>query len=203
MNFIFRGFVGRTLTTMPPHPKWKKLAMPKVWKESQDKRDIAQEWRNLHVAAKRRKEEGPAVGIDLGTTYSCVAVWSDEINRAEIIHNDQGKKTTPSFVAFTSDQRLIGEAAKNQAATNPTNTVFGNLLFFFFIFCVSAQFSCEMKTTFIDAGVKKLIGRKYSESAIQNDMKLWPFKVVAGKDDKPEILVEYKGEEKRLCAEEI
>jgi len=69
---------------------------------------------------------GPAIGIDLGTTYSCVAVWQSQNNRAEIIHNDQGNKTTPSCVAFTNLQRLIGEAAKNQAATNPTNTVFGN-----------------------------------------------------------------------------
>ncbi|CAI8586469.1 unnamed protein product [Vicia faba] len=71
-----------------------------------------------------KKYEGPAIGIDLGTTYSCVAVWNDQNNRAEIIHNDQGNKTTPSFVAFTNDQRLIGEAAKNQAASNPTNIVF-------------------------------------------------------------------------------
>ncbi|XP_058736662.1 heat shock 70 kDa protein 4-like isoform X1 [Vicia villosa] len=123
-----------------------------------------------------KKYEGPAIGIDLGTTYSCVAVWQDQNNRAEIIHNDQGNKTTPSFVAFTNDQRLIGEAAKNQAASNPTNTVF-------------------------DA--KRLIGRKFSDSVIQNDIQLWPFKVVSGNDDKPEIIVKYKGEEKRLCAEEI
>jgi L1 cell adhesion molecule like protein len=67
-----------------------------------------------------------AVGIDLGTTYSCVAVWQEQHSRVEIIHNDQGNKTTPSFVAFTQDERLIGNAAKNQAATNPQNTVFGN-----------------------------------------------------------------------------
>ncbi|GAU23230.1 hypothetical protein TSUD_172580 [Trifolium subterraneum] len=71
------------------------------------------------------KQEGPAVGIDLGTTYSCVAVWLDDQQRVEIIHNDQGNRTTPSFVAFTDDQRLIGDAAKNQTASNPTNTVFG------------------------------------------------------------------------------
>jgi L1 cell adhesion molecule like protein len=73
-----------------------------------------------------KKYEGPAIGIDLGTTYSCVAVWQEENNRAEIIHNEQGKRITPSFVAFTSDQRLIGDAAKNQAASNPANTIFGN-----------------------------------------------------------------------------
>jgi len=76
-----------------------------------------------------KKHEGRAVGIDLGTTYSCVAVWLDHHDRVEIIHNDQGNKTTPSFVAFTDDQRLIGDAAKNQAAANPENTVFGKFLF--------------------------------------------------------------------------
>ncbi|AES78225.1 putative Heat shock protein 70 family [Medicago truncatula] len=122
-----------------------------------------------------KKHEGLAVGIDLGTTYSCVAVWLDEHNRVEIIHNDQGNRTTPSFVAFTDDQRLIGDAAKNQAASNPTNTVF-------------------------DA--KRLIGRKFFDSVVQNDKKLWPFKVI-GVNDKPMIIVKYKGEEKRYCAEEI
>jgi len=73
------------------------------------------------------KNEGFAIGIDLGTTYSCVAVWQEQHSRVEIIHNDQGNKTTPSFVAFTKDERLIGDAAKNQAAMNPENTVFGKL----------------------------------------------------------------------------
>ncbi|XP_058756802.1 heat shock cognate 70 kDa protein-like [Vicia villosa] len=123
-----------------------------------------------------KKYKGPAIGIDLGTTYSCVAVWQGQNNRAEIIHNDQGNTTTPSFVAFTDSQRLIGDAAKNQAASNPANTIF-------------------------DA--KRLIGRKYSDSVIQNDIQLWPFKVVAVKDDKPEIIVKYKGREKGFCAEEI
>ncbi|CAI8614471.1 unnamed protein product [Vicia faba] len=123
-----------------------------------------------------KKYEGRAVGIDLGTTYSCIAVWLDQHNRAEIIHNEQGNRTTPSFVAFTDDQRLIGDAAKNQAATNPENTVF-------------------------DA--KRLIGRKFSDSNIQNDKMLWPFKVIAGFNDKPMISVKYKGQEKVLCAEEI
>ena len=76
-----------------------------------------------------KKCKGHAVGIDLGTTYSCVAVWLEEKNRVEIIHNEQGNKTTPSVVAFTDDQRLIGDAAKNQSATNPENTVFGKFLF--------------------------------------------------------------------------
>ncbi|XP_058762931.1 heat shock 70 kDa protein 18-like [Vicia villosa] len=123
-----------------------------------------------------KKYEGCAVGIDLGTTYSCVAVWLDEHNRVEIIHNDQGNRITPSFVSFKDDQRLIGDAAYYQAASNPTNTIF-------------------------DA--KRLIGRKFSDSVIQDDMKLWPFKVIAGVDDKPVIVVKYKGEEKHFCAEEI
>jgi len=86
---------------------------------------------------KRRKiiHEGRVVGIDLGTTYSCVAVWLDQHQRVEIIHNDQGNRTTPSFVAFNNEQRLIGDAAKNQSATNPENTIFGKFLFLFlFIF---------------------------------------------------------------------
>jgi len=74
----------------------------------------------------KRKSEGLAIGIDLGTTYSCVAVWQEQYCRAEIIHNDQGNRTTPSFVAFTENQRLIGDSAKNQAASNPQNTIFGN-----------------------------------------------------------------------------
>ncbi|RHN76375.1 putative Heat shock protein 70 family [Medicago truncatula] len=115
------------------------------------------------------------VGIDLGTTYSCIAVWLDENRRVEIIHNDQGNRTTPSFVSFTKDQRLIGDAAKGQATSDPENTVF-------------------------DA--KRLIGRKFSDSVVQNDIMLWPFRVI-GVDDKPMIIVKYKGQEKRFCPEEI
>lgn len=69
------------------------------------------------------KGEGPAIGIDLGTTYSCVGVWQHD--RVEIIANDQGNRTTPSYVGFTDTERLIGDAAKNQVAMNPVNTVFG------------------------------------------------------------------------------
>ncbi|XP_024632729.1 heat shock cognate 70 kDa protein [Medicago truncatula] len=123
-----------------------------------------------------RKHEGHVVGIDLGTTYSCVAVWLEEKNRVEIIHNDEGNKITPSFVAFTDAQRLVGGAAKDQAAINPQNTVF-------------------------DA--KRLIGRKFSDPVVQKDILLWPFKVIAGVNDKPTISVKYKGQEKLLCAEEI
>ena len=104
----------------------------------------------------------PCVGIDLGTTYSCVGIWQND--RVEIIANDQGNRTTPSYVAFTDSERLIGDAAKNQVAMNPFNTVF-------------------------DA--KRLIGRKYSDSIVQQDMKHWPFKVVQKDADKPYIEVEY------------
>ncbi|ORX84562.1 70 kDa heat shock protein 2 [Basidiobolus meristosporus CBS 931.73] len=114
-----------------------------------------------------------AVGIDLGTTYSCVGVWQND--RVEIIANDQGNRTTPSYVAFTDSERLIGDAAKNQVAMNPTNSVF-------------------------DA--KRLIGRRFNDSEVQSDMKHWPFKVVE-KDSKPLIQVEYKGESKTFTPEEI
>ncbi|XP_034700089.1 heat shock 70 kDa protein [Vitis riparia] len=120
------------------------------------------------------KAEGKAIGIDLGTTYSCVGVWLHD--RVEIIPNDQGNRTTPSYVAFTDTERLIGDAAKNQVALNPNNTVF-------------------------DA--KRLIGRRFSDTSVQGDMKLWPFKVVPGPGDKPFIVVQYKGEEKKFTAEEI
>ncbi|KFK32679.1 hypothetical protein AALP_AA6G274700 [Arabis alpina] len=117
---------------------------------------------------------GPAIGIDLGTTYSCVAVWQHD--RVEIIANDQGNRTTPSYVAFTDSERLIGDAAKNQVAMNPVHTVF-------------------------DA--KRLMGRKYGDTSVQSDMKLWPFKIISGPADKPMIVVNYKGEEKQFSAEEI
>jgi L1 cell adhesion molecule like protein len=120
------------------------------------------------------KSEGVSIGIDLGTTYSCVGVWQHD--RVEIIANDQGNRTTPSYVAFTDTERLIGDAAKNQVAMNPTNTVF-------------------------DA--KRLIGRRFDDVSVQSDMKLWPFKVIAGPGNKPLIVVTYKGETKQFAAEEI
>jgi len=124
------------------------------------------------MAAKGPK--GTAVGIDLGTTYSCVGVWKNDT--VEIIANDQGNRTTPSYVAFTDTERLIGDAAKNQVARNPENTVF-------------------------DA--KRLIGRKFADASVQSDMKHWPFTVRSGAADKPLIEVEYQGEKKTFHAEEI
>ncbi|CAN6472167.1 unnamed protein product [Victoria cruziana] len=120
--------------------------------------------------------DGVAIGIDLGTTYSCVGVWLCQHNRVEIIANDQGNRTTPSYVAFTESERLVGDAAKNQAAMNPANTVF-------------------------DA--KRLIGRRFSDPFVQGDAALWPFQVVADPGDRPLIKVQFKGKEKLLAAEEV
>ena len=120
------------------------------------------------------KCEGPAIGIDLGTTYSCVGIWQND--RVEIIANDQGNRTTPSYVAFTDSERMIGDAAKNQAAMNPINTVF-------------------------DA--KRLIGRRFSDSATQSDLKHFPFRVFAKDGDRPCIEVDYKGEKKQFFPEEV
>ena len=115
-----------------------------------------------------------AIGIDLGTTYSCVGVWQND--RVEIIANDQGNRTTPSYVAFTETERIIGDGAKNQSAQNPTNTVY-------------------------DA--KRLIGRKFSDKYTQSDIRQFPFKVCDKGDDKPVIEVDYKNENKQFLPEEI
>ncbi|KAL5529672.1 HSS1_1 [Sanghuangporus baumii] len=114
-----------------------------------------------------------AIGIDLGTTYSCVGVWQHD--RVEIIANDQGNRTTPSYVSFSDTERLIGDAAKNQIAMNPTNTVF-------------------------DA--KRLIGRRFEDAEVQADLKHFPFKVIS-REGKPVIEVQYRGESKHFTPEEI
>jgi len=116
---------------------------------------------------------GVAIGIDLGTTFSCVGVWQND--HVEIIANDQGNRTTPSYVAYTQEERLVGDAAKSQAATNPVNTVF-------------------------DA--KRLIGRKFNDPIVQSEKKLWPFKVIDS-EGKPKIQVEWKGETHEFLPEEV
>jgi len=115
-----------------------------------------------------------AIGIDLGTTYSCVGVWKNDT--VEIIANDVGERTTPSYVAFTNEERLIGASAKSAAARNPENTIF-------------------------DA--KRLIGRKYSDPVVQSDIKLWPFKVTEGTEGRPMIEVTYKKKKETFFAEQI
>jgi heat shock protein 5 len=119
------------------------------------------------------KIDGPVIGIDLGTTYSCVGIFKN--GRVEIIPNEQGNRITPSVVAFTDEERLIGEAAKNQAAINPTRTIYS---------------------------VKRLIGRKFNDKEVQHDKKLLPYEVV-NKDGKPYIEVIIKGEKKLYSPEEI
>mmetsp|Transcript_25427 Transcript_25427/g.61263 ORF Transcript_25427/g.61263 Transcript_25427/m.61263 type:complete len:677 (+) Transcript_25427:132-2162(+) len=113
------------------------------------------------------------IGIDLGTTYSCVGVYKN--GKVEIIANDQGNRITPSWVAFTDDERLVGDAAKNQGALNPENTVFD---------------------------VKRLIGRKYGDSTVQHDKKLLPYDI-AEKEGKPYVSVKFKGEKKVYSPEEV
>ena len=115
-----------------------------------------------------------AIGIDLGTTYSCVGVWQN--NTVEIIANDQGNRTTPSFVSFTKDQRLIGDAAKSQSSSNPENTIFDS---------------------------KRLIGRKFTDPSVQSDIKHFPYNVIKGNNDKPAIQVQTKDGEKEFQSEEI
>jgi heat shock protein 1/8 len=122
----------------------------------------------------KTEEVEVAIGIDLGTTYSCVAVWQN--NSPEIIANDQGNRTTPSYVAFNDSERYIGDAAKNQCAMNPSNTVFDT---------------------------KRLIGRKFNDPAVQQDIKHFPFAVVDDGTGKPVIEVDYKSERKRFKPEEI
>ncbi|OLP81269.1 Luminal-binding protein 5 [Symbiodinium microadriaticum] len=124
-------------------------------------------------AAKEPTINGPVIGVDLGTTYSCVGIYKQ--GRVEILPNDQGNRITPSYVAFTDEERLIGEAGKNQAAVNPTQTLFD---------------------------VKRLMGRRFKDSTVQEDMKLLPFKIVE-KGGKPMISVKVKGAEKIMPPEEV
>merc|ERR1711988_752060 len=127
------------------------------------------------VSAEEKKDEkvGTVIGIDLGTTYSCVGVYKN--GRVEIIPNDQGNRITPSYVAFDGDERFIGDAAKNQAAINPTNTIFD---------------------------VKRLIGRSYKDETVQKDKKLLPYEII-DKGGKPYVQVEVKEQKKTYSPEEI
>ena len=117
--------------------------------------------------------DGPVIGIDLGTTYSCVGVFQH--GKVEIIANDQGNKTTPSYVAFTDSERLIGDSAKSQVVLNPENNVFDS---------------------------KRLIGRKFGDPSVQSDRKHWPFQVIDA-NGKPKVRVKYQGEIKTFTPEEI
>ncbi|MDP2436966.1 MAG: Hsp70 family protein, partial [archaeon] len=118
----------------------------------------------------------PAIGIDLGTAYSCVGVWNDQTSRVDIIPNESGERTTPSEVAFTDQERLVGQDAKNQASRNARNTIFG---------------------------AKRLIGREFSDAVLQRDAKHWPFEVAEGGDGMPLVVAEYKGERKQFAPAEI
>jgi len=120
-----------------------------------------------------KQDYGTVIGIDLGTTYSCVGVMQN--GKVEIIPNDQGNRITPSYVAFTNTERLVGDAAKHQVASNPQNTVY-------------------------DA--KRMIGRRYSDKVVQKDVKLWPFEVV-NKEGKPYVKVQYQSTERTFAPEEI
>nr|BAS01564.1 chaperone HSP70 [Lotharella vacuolata] len=127
----------------------------------------------------KKKEEkkgvtGRVLGIDLGTTYSCVGLWVN--SKVELFYNESGNRTTPSVVAFNDDEWLVGDPAKNQSIMNPENTVYDS---------------------------KRMIGRKFSDEIVQKDMKSWPFKVVKGKDDNILIKVMFKGAEKEYTPEEI
>lgn len=115
-----------------------------------------------------------AIGIDLGTTYSAVGVYKN--GRVDIIANSQGNRTTPSYVAFTQTERLIGDAAKNQAAMNPKNTVY-------------------------DA--KRMIGRKFNDPLVQSDIKFWSYDVVSDADNRPKVKVDYMDEEQLFYPEEV
>ena len=119
------------------------------------------------------QKKGVAIGIDLGTTFSCVGIFQN--GKVEIIANDQGNRTTPSYVSFTDDERLVGDPAKSIVSSNPSNTVF-------------------------DA--KRLIGRKFHDESVQNNIKHFTYKVI-NKENKPNIQVVFKGEEKVFSPEEI
>ncbi|CAN0412716.1 unnamed protein product, partial [Discosporangium mesarthrocarpum] len=116
------------------------------------------------------------IGIDLGTTYSCVAVWDEATKRPKVLTNASGSKTMPSYVAFTSQARVVGQPAKSQAASNPANTVYD---------------------------VKRIIGRSWNDEVVREDAKSFPFKVVDGGNGRPKVEVSWLGTQKQLVPEEI
>jgi len=118
--------------------------------------------------------EDNAIGIDLGTTYSCVGVWKN--GQCEIIANDQGNRTTPSWVSFGQEERLVGDGAKSASTSNPTNTIYD---------------------------VKRFMGRKFSDPIVQEEIKRVPYKVIRSEGDRIKVEVEYKGETKQFSPEEI
>lgn len=152
---------------------WSKFLRPIVWVAVTLFMVLSVNTNERGMFVEANSERGATIGIDLGTTYSCVAVWQD--GNIKIVPNNQGFRTTPSWVAFTSEGFLVGDAAKNQVAMNPENTVY-------------------------DA--KRLIGRKFSESDVQKDIKYWPFSVLDS-NGKPRIRVKSKGENKELAPEEV
>ena len=130
---------------------------------------------NSNSSSNTSQKSGKAIGIDLGTTYSCVGVYTN--GKVEIIANEQGNRTTPSWVAFTEDGvKLVGDAAKNQASSNTANTVFD---------------------------IKRLIGHKFNDPKTQEDLRTLPYKVVEGRNGNCAVVVDYKGEQKTFTAEEI
>ncbi|KAK9748932.1 hypothetical protein RND81_02G091300 [Saponaria officinalis] len=174
------------------------------------------------------KEKECAIGIDLGTTYSCVAAWKR--GKVEVIPNDQGNRTTPSCVAFTSTQRFVGDSAMNQCSVNPSNTIFekskirvweertkssglgwygwcGGHPAVVRVVRWSSDGGLDGAVAILAGDAKRLIGRKFNDETVQNDMKHWPFSVIASPscdgDKKPMIVVSYKGEEKTFAPEEI
>merc|ERR1711871_691685 len=128
---------------------------------------------DVHAEDKKDEKVGTVIGIDLGTTYSCVGIYKN--GRVEIIPNGLGNRITPSFVAFTDEEKLVGEAAKNQASLNPLRTIYV---------------------------VKRLIGRKFDDKEVQRDMKYVPYKIVS-KQGKPYVSVETKDGERSLSPEEV
>merc|ERR1712073_127389 len=152
----------------------RKSKQPQLKKNPKTKSNIFVNYTKSESKMPAATKKNIAIGIDLGTTYSCVGVF--EHGKVEILANDQGNRTTPSYVAFNDTERLIGDAAKNQVAMNPTNTVF-------------------------DA--KRLIGRNFDDTTVQRDLKHWPFKVVKDENKKPKLKVEFKCESKTFTPEEI